>query len=170
MEVWKDIIGYENHYQVSDLGRVKSLTRITTHGHKRKERIMKLSTNNDGYLHVILTNNKIEKTHRINRLVGIHFIPNPDKKPEVGHKFGNKKDNRSISLQWETRSENQIHAYETKLQEGRKGVKHHKSKLDNDMVIDIRNSNLKQFELAKIYNVTPSLISMVISRKIWTHI
>lgn len=85
-ECWKDVKGYEGLYQVSTLGRVKSLPRNTTHG-----KILKSIVDKDGYLYVNLYNNGYRKKMKIHRLVAQAFIPNPQNKPEVNHIDENKK-------------------------------------------------------------------------------
>lgn len=104
-EIWKDIKGFEGLYQVSNLGRVKSL---------KKDIIMKPSKHREGYLYYILRKQG-RKTFKAHRLVAITFIPNPESKPEVNHKDGNKKNNSADNLEWLTRSENAIHAKENNL-------------------------------------------------------
>lgn len=69
----------------------------------------------NGYLHVCLHKNKQQKTVRVHRLVANEFIENPQNKPQVNHKNGNKKDNRIENLEWATSSENINHAVKTGL-------------------------------------------------------
>ena len=78
-EIWKDILGYEGLYQVSNFGRVKS----TKFG---KERILKLTKDKDGYLIVNLYKNNKSKTLKVHRLVAEVFLPNPYNLPQVNHK------------------------------------------------------------------------------------
>src|SRR5688572_9841415 len=108
-EEWKDVVGFENLYQVSNLGRIKSLNKLvnTKWDKKRlvKERIMK--QNGNPYLLVFLGWNKIFTVHS---LVAKAHIPNPQCKPTVNHKNGDKKDNRASELEWCTRSEQMAHA------------------------------------------------------------
>lgn len=99
MEIWKDIEGYEGLYQVSNLGRVKSLK-------YDKEKIMKLWTNPRGYLNVYLCKNNKKKCGRIHRLVAEAFIPNPDNLPCVDHINCIITDNRVENLRWCTQWSN----------------------------------------------------------------
>ena len=86
MEIWKDIIGYEGRYQVSNLGRVKSLNYNNTN----KEKILKPKKENNGYLRVNLSKNGKAKMYSVHRLVAIVYIPNPENKETVNHKNENK--------------------------------------------------------------------------------
>ena len=113
-EIWKDVVGYEGIYKVSSLGNIMSLARRTQNNMNKIDKVLVICQKHR-YLHVGLTKNKIEDTHSIHRLVATAFIPNPENKPQVNHKNGNKHDNRVKNLQWATRSENQQHAVDTGL-------------------------------------------------------
>ena len=80
-EEWRDVVGYEGFYQVSNKGRVKSL-------HFKNEKILTATLNNVGYLLVTLCKNGTHKNVSIHSLVAKAFIPNPENKPEVNHKDG----------------------------------------------------------------------------------
>ena len=92
-EVWRDIEGYEGLYQVSNLGRVKSLW----YG---KERILKLGRNIFGYLTVGLHKNEQQKTCKVHRLVAQAFIPNPNNLPDVNHCDEDKTNNSVQNLEF----------------------------------------------------------------------
>lgn len=99
-EIWKDIIGYEGHYQVSNLGNVKSLERKDRLGNKRKEKLLKSCTNPKGYHHVVLSLNGSTHHKSVHRLVAIAFIPNPHNYPQVNHIDENKANNCITNLEW----------------------------------------------------------------------
>lgn len=102
-EVYKDIIGYEGYYQVSNLGNVKSVDRIVTNNGKRiprKGKVLSKGLSKYGYLTVVLSKNGVHKNYRVNRLVAEAFIPNPQQLPFVNHKNEEKTDNRVENLEW----------------------------------------------------------------------
>lgn len=111
MEAWKDIKGFENKYQVSSLGRVRAVNYRRT----KQCSVMK-PAKSFNYLSIHLTKNGKRKVYFIHRLVATAFIGNPNNKPYVNHKNGNKYDNRAINLEWVTPSENCAHRlYDLKI-------------------------------------------------------
>ena len=106
-EQWKPIYNLLG-YEISTRGRVKLLRPFN--GSYIKMLSIKL-----GYNYVSVSLNNKCKHYRICRLVAIHFIPNPDNKPHVNHKNGNKQDDSIENLEWSTASENMYHAYKQGL-------------------------------------------------------
>ena len=96
-EVWKDIEGFEDYYKISNLGNVYS---------KRNERNLKPFLNSGGYYNIGLCKNNERKNMLIHRLIGIHFIDNPENKPCIDHINKVRNDNRIINLKWATIKEN----------------------------------------------------------------
>ena len=116
-EIWKDIKGYEGLYQVSNLGRVKVLPRIRRSKsgsvYYSKEKLLKLQKDFDGYYRVGLHKDGNQQDFRINRLVGVMFIPNPNNLPIVHHKDNDKTNNCVNNLEWVSVSQNTKHAVNT---------------------------------------------------------
>ena len=116
-EIWKDIEGYEGLYQVSNLGKIKSiqyLNRVNNKSYPRNK-ILKIIINEKGYLKVDLYKLKKKKRFRIHRLIAQAFIPNPNNFPEINHINGNKQDNSINNLEWCTHSYNMKEAYKLGL-------------------------------------------------------
>lgn len=102
METWKDVVGYEGLYQVSDEGNVRSLN----YNHTNKVKELSLVEAKDGYLVVCLHKNGTQKEGKVHRLVAEAFIPNPQNKPCIDHRNGDNQDNNVCNLRWVTSLEN----------------------------------------------------------------
>lgn len=107
-EEWRPVKGYEGLYEVSNMGRVKSL-------HYGKRRILKQSVLPNGYMKVVLNKDGTANMKTVHRLVATAFIRNPNNYGVVNHKDGNKKNNTVDNLEWCTRSYNTKHAYHNRL-------------------------------------------------------
>jgi hypothetical protein len=102
-EIWKEIPGYNGYYQVSNLGRVKSVDRIVLNAgfeQYRIGKILKQTKQTTGYSTVNLCIKNIRKRFLVHRLVAEAFIPNPDNMPHINHKDENKRNNRVDNLEW----------------------------------------------------------------------
>lgn len=102
-EIWKDVVGYEGFYQVSNLGRVKSL--IDCNG-KYRELILKPNKNPLKYEIVTLSVNGVSKRKSLHRVVAEAFIPNPNNLPFINHKDEVPFNNRVDNLEWCNQSYN----------------------------------------------------------------
>lgn len=105
-EIWKDIPGFEGLYQASTLGRIKSLPRKKKSWGSYKTIIMKQSLNTQGYPFVSLCKEGKVFRARVNRLIAMTFLPNPDNLPQVNHKNEIKTDNRLENLEWISAKDN----------------------------------------------------------------
>lgn len=164
MEVWKKIEGYEDIYEISNYGRIKSLSRLVNNhsGFKKllKEKYLKNHISKTGYFVVDLKNNNVRKTFKVHRLIAIHFIEKVIDKNYINHIDGNKLNNEISNLEWCTIKENNYHAKKIGLKNDC-GVNNSKSKLKIEDVFYIRNSNLKLKELALMFNMCESGISKI---------
>lgn len=118
-EIWKDVIGYEGLYQVSDLGNVKSLNYRRT----GKEKNIYINTDKYGYLNVMLSKNSLNKRFYVHRLASICFLKSIADKCFINHIDGNKTNNNINNLEWCNCSENIKHAYKLGLNKGNKKTK-----------------------------------------------
>lgn len=171
MELYKDILGYEGFYQISNLGNVKSLSRtILKNGiypFKSKDKIIKNRVNK--YCYVTLCKNNTYKNFYVHRLVAQAFINNNENKLIVNHINGIKTNNRVDNLEWCTYLENTKHAILNGFI-NQKGINSVKSKLNEKEVLEIKQSNLPHKELSKKYNISKSNISNIKTKRIWKHI
>lgn len=156
-EIWKDIPNYENLYQISNLGNVKSYS---------NSKVLKTSPNSCGYYKVQLYKNKKSKMFYVHRLVAIAFIPNLENKSQINHIDGNKSNNVVSNLEWCTASENQLHAIKHNLRKsspmlGRKGALSPRSK--KIMQYDKNGNFIKEWDsisdASKAFGIKASCIS-----------
>lgn len=125
-EIWRDIERYEEYYQVSNLGNIRSKDRLKWNGkayYKQKGVIKKKTIRADGYFVVNLSVEGRGKTHLVHRLIALAFIPNKNNLPVINHRDGNKLNNSLENLEWTTYRENNIHALENNLNNTRKKIK-----------------------------------------------
>lgn len=176
-EIWKPAVGYENFYQVSNKGKIRSLDRSspTKRGiiKNTKGKVLNLTLKNNGYLSVMLSISGKSKRHYVHRLVAETFILNPENKKEVNHINGSKTDNSVINLEWNTRTENIKHALTTNLTP--KGEVSSSAKLTEKHVLIIRrlhriNPNFNKLQVAKKLGVQDATIHKIIKRQRWKHI
>lgn len=110
---WRAIKGFEGAYEVSNDGQVRSLPReVNGRGNfpRRRPGKLKKAVDVHGYLYYSLSEGGKDRRYAAHRLVAEAFIPNPEGKPEVNHKDGNKHNNSVDNLEWVTRTENHRHA------------------------------------------------------------
>jgi hypothetical protein len=178
-EFWKDVIGYEGYYQVSNKGNVKSIERNVTivrlgniQTYLKKEKILKQG-NCGKYLNVDLCKNSVRKTFMVHRLVASSFIFEIKPNMVVNHKDLNGKNNNLKNLEICTQKDNIQHAMRNNS--FTIGAKNGMSKLSNKDVIYIKKSLLNPYfginnDLAKKFNVSPSSISEIRNGKTWKSI
>lgn len=135
MEIWKDIKGYEECYEVSDQGNIRSKDhRVPCKGGTRlvKGKLKKLFINKNGYLITTLSKENKLATFTVHQLVAITFLFGFTKGTEVNHRNGDKTDNRVCNLEISNASHNQLHAVRTGLKKvPRVSQYHHVSYLTN---------------------------------------
>lgn len=106
VEIWKDIEGYEDKFEVSSFGNIRN---------KKTGRILKQSLNAYGYKRATLSVNGVKNYVIVHRIVAKEFIDNPYNKREVNHIDCNKQNNNISNLEWVTSSENKYHAHKNNL-------------------------------------------------------
>lgn len=166
-EVWKDIPGYEGLYQVSDLGRVRSLDRIKWNGKSEfviKGKILKTSyrnKNNREYVELTDENKKRTKIN-IHILVAIAFIGPRPESYAVCHIDGNPLNNKLSNIRYDSNRQNQIDVY-------RQGRKSGNGKLTIEQVLEIRKlystGDYTKTKLGEMFEVHSATIGKIINRK-----
>jgi hypothetical protein len=141
-EIWKDIKGYENKYQISNFGRVKSLNYLRT----KKEKLLKVHSDKNGYLVLNLSKDGKSKCVKVHRLVAEMFIENPHNYTQVNHKDENKKNNNVNNLEWCTIKYNNL--YGTHIEKLKKRIlcvelnKTYESIIKASKELNINNSDI----------------------------
>ena len=181
-EIWKDIDGFEGYYQVSNMGRVKSVARTIfirtnivgkTKPLSIKDRIISLQKERGKYFAASLWINGVGVRIRVHRLVAKAFIPNPKNKSEVNHIDGNKENNKSSNLEWATASENRTHAFRIGLQNSAVGEKVGSSTHTDDDVRTVLLEFKKGLSLTEIshkYGWNFGFPYRVVTGRAWNHI
>ena len=176
-EEWKKVSGFEEFYEVSNLGRFRSLPKVVNGrwGDTRyKGKLITPTKHSHGYGVLSLVGEDGKVSVRAHKYVAIAFCDNPEGKPCVNHIDGDKMNNRADNLEWVTHSENTIHAYKTGLMSGKSGSQSHNSKLNDGDVKNIRRlvtgAHFRRDLLAKYYGVSRSTVSDTINRRTWKHI
>lgn len=158
IETWKDIKGYENYYQVSSFGRVRSVDRFVEGKpgvtRLRKSQIISLKKSNTGYFSVGLCKDKIKKYFTVHRLVAEAFISNEKEKLTVNHIDGVKDNNNVSNLEWATHSEQMSHALKKNLINVRGNEIYSPSFKFRVKDFYERNS-CSLLELARVFNISP---------------
>ncbi len=189
-EVWKDVVGYEGIYQISNTGRVKSLARTVEYWNPRwgcmvsrviEEKLLTPCNNQFGYPVVHLRNSSKGKSHKllVHRMMAIAFIPNPDSKPAINHMNGCKTDYNLGNLEWVTNKENTQHAIAMGLVVPPKnlspmrGEGHWGSKLTVVQVKGIRemrNSGYTYKDIATVYGIHWVTVGKICRKVLWKHV
>lgn len=177
-EVWSPIKNYEGLYEVSNMGRVRSLDRkqsraiVGLETYVKKGRVLSPRLQRQGYQLVALFKKGEREDKLIHRIVAESFIPNPLKKETVNHKDNVKGNNVVNNLEWATQSENSKHAFENGFNSN-KGEKNPSRKLNSKEVRRIKMAlgcGMSARELGNIYNVHKSTIKSIRTGRNWKHI
>lgn len=167
-EIWKDVNEHKGVYQVSNLGRVRSLDRqyISSDGRKLffKGKVLKPS-NSNGYLRVNLKKEGKTNSRFVHRIVADAFIVNVNNCPQINHIDGNKENNNINNLEWSSSKDNVIHSHINNLVTKRK-----LSKADIFNIFKDKTSGMKNKDIGIKYNVSTTTITRIINRDYWHYI
>lgn len=173
-EIWKDIVGYEGLYKVSNQGRVMALANPQMPHRPKTDKLMVLSKDVDGYLILGLTDrNGVRKTKKAHRLVAQAFIPNPSGLKEINHINEVKTDNRVENLEWCDTRYNLTYGHRLDCVRGEMS---NTAKLTEVDVREIRRTYKKgdlqygQSALGKKYGVSHIAIGCIVKGRTWKHL
>ena len=178
-EIWKDVVGFEGYFEVSNLGRIRSKDRIANKKNGRtqvvKGKIRSINFSGNGYGRVTFTiDNKRATTHLVHRLVAIAFLERPEGCIEVNHKDMDKSNISVNNLEWVTPWENTNHAFKNKKIYRAKGSQNHKATLKEEDVLEIRKlyktGKYRYKDIGEMFGVGYNVIGYIIRGKTWTHI
>lgn len=168
-EEWRPIVGYEDAYSVSDLGRVRREAR--TRGAKPGRILSTRVCPKDGRERVGISAGNRLRTFHVHRLVAMAWVGGrTEERSEVNHKNGVQHDNRAANLEWVTRAENVQHAYDTGLFEAPRGERQHLAKLDPERVRLIRASGESLNAIARRFRVAQTTVFNIRHRRTWRHV
>lgn len=171
-EVWKPIEGYEGLYDISNLGRVKSLPKQSGSRLNINSTIMRLGSDKNGYSVISLSKNGKYKLCKVHRLVGQAFIPNPENKPCINHKNLIKNDNAFVNLEWVTIYENSFHSSLHGKNWGI-GEKNNSAKLSDDDIRAIKHLSFFGYKARHLYDmfgVSKNCIQYILNNEKWQHV
>ena len=177
-EVWKDIPDFEGSYQVSNMGRVRSLDRVVTfkNGRKRKFKggtLKPYVNKSTGYKELSLSSDGRRNTKTVHRLVLEAFKPHVNMSDlDVNHIDGNKLNNHLINLEWLTRRDNMLHAQDIGLADNR-GERGSNAKLSNANVLEILqrlDAGGSHRDIALDYGVSRSCITYINTGLTWREV
>ena len=166
LEIWKPVVDFEELYEVSDLGNVK---RVKAAPGGRVGVNLKPWINNHGYLYLSLRKNGRYKTVAVHVLVAAAFIDKRPDKNDVNHIDGVKVNNVLSNLEYLTRSQNVLHAFEIGLKQRPFGLKNGRAKLNPDDFLKIRqlSTTMKHGDIGALFGVSQSTISRFLRGETW---
>lgn len=168
-ENWKDVIGYEGEYQVSDLGNVRSVNRVTANGKRRRGKILRTAKDPRGYVRVTLYRAGKPKCRTVHSLVAEAFVAGKADGLEVCHGNDVKTNNVATNLRWDTRKANAA----DKVVNGRSasGSRNGRARLNEAQVAEIKlklAAGAVRNHLRKEYGVSFQTIERISSGENWS--
>lgn len=179
VEAWESVVGFEGYYQVSNSGQVRSVDRTVSHKGATRQKVRSYKgqlltpRQTRGYVRVSLTKEGKEWNKQVHRLVAIAFIPNHENKPQVNHIDGVKSNNNVENLEWATSQENCVHAHETGLRVGRKGIENSQAKLTPELVgkaRELRKLGHSYAKIGKSIGICAMHAHRIVNGKQWGHL
>jgi hypothetical protein len=178
VEEWRDIEGYEGIYQVSNLGRVKSLDRAVQHRNgkvlMKKGKQLKVVYAGNKYGRIILNKNGKKSAKLIHRLVALTFIINETNLKEVNHKDLDKTNNSVENLEWVSPKQNTQHAFNNRYIKRYLGEDNHRAVVTEEVVLKIRElhatKKYRYKDIGEMFGIHHSVVGYIVRRQTWRHI
>lgn len=169
-ETWQAVPGYEGAYEISDMGRVRSVDRMSAQGHLRG-RLRRLGTSVTGYVHVGLCRDGKLRNVNLARMVATVFIRAPKDDEQVNHLDGVKANNAASNLEWCTRSMNNLHR--CRVLGKNRGMRHGNAKLTDADIHDIRRevaAGRTTTSVGRARGLNHTTVARIARRKSWQHV
>lgn len=170
MEKWKPVKGYEDYYEVSNMGRIRNKPIMRKYSNNRKPHFVKSTINKPtpnqkGYMRVFLSAHSSVKTKYVHRLVAEAWCDNSMNYREINHKDSDKTNNNCDNLEWVSRKQNVVHS---RINETFVPAR---TKLNSEQVLEIvslRENNVSRIIISKKYNISTTGISRITSGDVWS--
>lgn len=169
-EVWKDVVGHEGLYEVSNLGRIRSLPRITTSRPMKGKLLSTATKDTKRYEKVCLSYNGNYKYYKVHQVVARAFIDNPENKPQINHIDGNRHNNKVDNLEWVTSTENNSRAKKHGML---LGENHQNTNYTEEQIKEVKlmlKQGLKNIDIERVTGINHKRISEIKCGKVWSHI
>lgn len=178
IEEWRDVVGYEGFYQVSNLGRIRSLDREIKHKNgkvfKANGKLLTITYSGNNYGRVILYKNGKNSAKLIHRLVAGAFIPNVNNLKEVNHKDLDKTNNAVQNLEWVSPKQNTQHAFGNRHIKRYFGEDNHRAIVTEEVVLKIRQlhstGKYRYKDIGEMFGVHASVVGYIVRRQTWRHV
>lgn len=166
-EQWKPVVGFENHYIVSNLGRIKR----TSFTRRSDVPYLKGGIRSTGYKYITFTVGNKTYQRALHRIIGECFIPNPERRPQINHIDGNKLNNAIHNLEWVTARGNLLHR--SRILGKERGENHHAASLTEKQVlhvISLMREGYRNIDISRITGIYSRKVSLIRHRGIWAHL
>lgn len=170
MEIWKDVVGYEGIYSVSNLGRIR---RDAPANGATVGKILPLGEDKNGYKNRGFCVKNVRRTIVVHKVVARAFIGERKTGQQINHIDGNKTNNCATNLEYVTQSENAKHAFRLGLSRPTYGDMNGRSKSTKEEIVEIRRLYAighRQKELREMFNLSTCQIHRIVHRKRWPHV
>jgi hypothetical protein len=172
-EEWRPVVGFEERYEVSSMGRVRRSFSAPKCRSTYPGRLLNPDLSECGYYRARLCRNGKHQVEQVHRLIARAFLPGFEPNRQVNHKNGNKADNRLENLEWVTPRQNVLHAWRTGLCKPLRGEASGSSKLTKkevEVILFLNAHKVAEKLLAEAFGVTIATVSSIVRGETWVHV